>query len=201
MPRLGQGGPVAVNAVLVAAAGAVVIWLVMLFQGWRSVPVQQIVAAIQAEARRHSSEDIYAKPETLSRMQAEIGSVLKERVNTVLGGEYFCGPTFDPEVADCPDFAFVIKEITLPENLQSQYHANRASALGLERAKAEVAQRQVEARGEAERQAALRSAPELTPGQLDYIRAQAQLECARRPDCVLVGAGAPVVVDPGNRRP
>ncbi len=321
LPWRARGAPVAVNAVLLAGAGALVIWLMMFLQGWRSVPVdkvalhytggpvqgehfeavvapgtrvrfygllehlyelpatqrnyimskdpsqgesrrpefvgapaadrvvtqwesatyfklnthpdvvrpffeqicmkyrctdlssgggwdrmladtfrQQIVAAIQAEARRHSSEDIYANPETLSRMQAEIGSGLKERVNAVLGGEYFCGPTFDPKVPDCPDFAFVIKEITLPENLQSQYNANRATALGLEKAKAEAAQRQVEAQGEAERQAALRSAPELTPGQLDYIRAQAQLECARRPDCVLVvGSGAPVVVDAAKR--
>lgn len=163
---------------------------------------QQIVAAIQAEARRHSSEDIFADPETLQSMQAGIGSVLKQRVNEVLGGEYFCGPTFRREEPGCPQFAFVIKEITLPKNIQAQYNANRASALAVEQATTDAAQRQVQAKGEAESQAILRGAPELTSGQLGYIRAQAQLECARRPDCILVvGDGTSVEVNTPSRRP
>jgi hypothetical protein len=151
---------------------------------------QQIVAAIQEQARQYSSEDIYANRDTLLTMQADIGLTLKRRVNGALGGEFFCGPNFRPEAADCPEFSFVIKEVTLPVNVQDQYNANRASVLAVERAKAE-----------AQSQAALRDAPELTPGQLAYIRAQAELECARRPECVLVvGNGATAVqVNPGNR--
>ncbi len=163
---------------------------------------QQIVAAIQAEARRYPSEDIYANRETLVRMQEGIGSVLKQRVNDVLGGEFFCGPTFRPEASECPEFTFVIKEITLPDNVQAQYNANRASALAVEQARTDAAQRQERARGEADSQAVLRSAPELTAGQLDYIRAQAELECARRPDCVLVvGNGAGSVQIAPRRQP
>ena len=153
---------------------------------------QQIVAAIQEEARRYSSEDIYATPETLAKMQANIGSSLKKRVNHVLGGEFFCGPNFRTETPDCPEFAFVIKEIRLPANVQDQYNANRASALAVEKA-----------RSEAESQAALRAAPDLTPGQIAFIRAQAELECARRPDCVLVGGNgaSSIEVTAGGRRP
>ncbi|MDP9386500.1 MAG: SPFH domain-containing protein [Actinomycetota bacterium] len=164
---------------------------------------QQIVAAIQAEARRYSSEDIYANRDTLLRMQSGIGAVLKQRVNDVLGGEFFCGPTFQPEGHGCPEFTFVIKEITLPDNVQNQYNANRASALAVEEARTDAARRQEQARGEADSQAVLRSAPELTAGQLDYIRAQAQLECARRPDCVLVvgNAATPVEVNARSRQP
>lgn len=144
---------------------------------------QQIVAAIQAEARRHGSEDIYANADTLLAMQANIGSSLKQRVNDVLGGEYFCGPGYDPEKPGCPEFAFVIKELTLPTNVREQYNANRASALAVDKA-----------RSDAQSQAALRTAPDLTAGQLDYIRAQAELECARRPQCVfVVGGGANTV--------
>ena len=150
---------------------------------------QQIVAAIQEEARSHSSEDIYASRETLMQMQSSIGSTLKQRVNRVLGGEFFCGPSFEPDSAGCPEFAFVIKELALPANVRDQYNANRASLLAVEKAKAD-----------AQSQAALRSAPDLTPGQLAYIRAQAELECARRPQCVLVvgnGSGSVEV----NTRP
>jgi hypothetical protein len=152
---------------------------------------QQIVAAIQEQARRYSSEDIYANPDTLLRMQADIGATLKRRVNDALGGEFFCGPTFRPDVTDCPEFSFVIKEIALPANVRDQYNANRASTLAIEKAKAD-----------AQSQAALRSAPELSAGQLAYIRAQAELECARRPDCVLVvGNGATSIqLEPGSDR-
>jgi hypothetical protein len=150
---------------------------------------QQIVAAIQEQARRYRSEDIYANPDTLLAMQGDIGATLKRRVNDALGGEFFCGPTFRPEASDCPEFSFVIKALTLPTNVRDQYNANRASALAVEEAKAD-----------AQSQAALRAAPELTPGQLAYIRAQAELECARRPDCVLVvGNGTTAVqVNPRN---
>jgi hypothetical protein len=151
---------------------------------------QQIVAAIQDEARRYTSEDIYSNRDTLLKMQANIGSTLKERVNNVLGGEFFCGPEFEPDSSDCPEFAFVIKELGLPKIVEDQYNANRASLLAVEESKAE-----------AQSQAALRAAPELTAGQLAYIRAQAELECSRRPQCVLVvGNGATSVeVSTGSR--
>ena len=152
---------------------------------------QQIVAAIQEQSRQYSSEDIYASRETLLRMQADIGATLKRRINEVLGGEFFCGPTPRAGGPVCPEFTFVIKEIGLPGNIRDQYNANRASALAVEKAKAD-----------AQSQAALRAAPDLTPGQLDYIRAQAELECARRPNCVLVVGGddTAVQVSPPNGR-
>lgn len=153
---------------------------------------QQIVAAIQAEARRHPSEDIYANADTLRVMQTNVGATLKQRVNDVLGGEYFCGPGYQAESSGCPEFTFVIKEVTLPANVRDQYNANRASALAVDKA-----------RSDAQSQAALRTAPDLTPGQIDYIRAQAELECARRPQCVLVvGGGVDTVqVSPRSDRP
>lgn len=51
---------------------------------------QQVVAAIQAESRRYTSDDIYANRQTLLSIQQEIGSTLKDRLDTVLGGEFFC---------------------------------------------------------------------------------------------------------------
>ena len=149
---------------------------------------QQIVAAIQEETRQYNSEELYADRDVLLRMQSAVGSTLKRRVNEVLGGEFFCGPTFRPEGQDCPEFAFVIKELSVPPNVQEQYNANRAAALSVETA-----------RSEAEKQAVLGAAPALTAAQLAYIRAQAELECARRPDCVLVIGGDATAVEIGPR--
>jgi hypothetical protein len=156
---------------------------------------QQVVAAIQAESRRYTSEDIYADRETLLKIQQEIGSTLKDRLTSVLGGEFFCGPSSGPaEAQQCPGFTFLIKEVTLPQNVQDQYNANRASALAVDDVRNQAAQRRIEAEGEAARQAALSAAPELTPSQLAYLQAQAELECARRERCVLVvGADAAAI--------
>jgi hypothetical protein len=175
--------------------------------GWDSMLAdtfrQQIVAAIQAEARRYTAGEIYSDRDVLLRIQTEVGASLKERVNEVLGGEFFCGPTYTASrPTECPDFSFVIKEVTLPKELREQYTINRASALAVERARNEAAQKRIEAEGEAAKQNALRAASELTPAQLAYIRAQAELECARRPECVLVTGGAPggvLVAPPATR--
>jgi regulator of protease activity HflC (stomatin/prohibitin superfamily) len=153
---------------------------------------QQIVAAIQAESRRYTSDEIYADRETLLDIQEEIGSTLKDRLNSVLGGEFFCGPGSGRAGAlECPGFTFLIKEVTVPQNVQDQYNANRASALAVEDSRHRAAQRRIEAEGEAARQAALSVAPELTSGQLAYIQAQAELECARREACVMVVGTTP----------
>ncbi|MBW3612069.1 MAG: SPFH domain-containing protein [Actinobacteria bacterium] len=155
---------------------------------------QQVVAAIQGASRGYTSDDIYSNRETLLEIQQEIGSTLKDRLAEVLGGEFFCGPSYDPEQPlDCPGFTFLVKEVTLPQNVQDQYDINRASALAVDNSRNEAAQRKIEAEGEAARQGALRDAPELTAAQLAYIYAQAQLECARRDHCVLVLGGDPAI--------
>lgn len=157
---------------------------------------QQVVAAIQAESRRYTSDDIYANRETLIKIQREIGSTLKDRLTNVLGGEFFCGPSPGPsEAQQCPGFTFLIKEVTVPPIVQDQYNANRASALAVEDARHQAAQRRIEAEGEAARQAALSAAPNLTPSQLAYLQAQAELECARGERCVLVVGGDAIGIE------
>ena len=59
---------------------------------------QQIENAIQTESRRYGTDDLANNGDTLRQIQTDVGSNLKERINTVLGDEYFCGPTFDPAV-------------------------------------------------------------------------------------------------------
>ncbi len=159
---------------------------------------QQIVAAIQAEARRYTAEDIFSNRETLLRIQSEVGSTLKERVAEVLGGEFFCGPTYRPSLpSECPDFSFLIKEVTLPQPLLDQYRA-------VEEARTKATEKRIEAEGEAAKQNVLRAPQNLTPSQLvDYMRVQAEMECARREGCLLVAGNGPsgVVVSPPGRSP
>lgn len=87
------------------------------------------VAAIQDEARRYSSEYVHANRNTLLEMQSSIGSTRRQRVKDGRGGEYFRGPEFRPETANFPEFAFVVKELSVPANVEDQNKANRGSRL------------------------------------------------------------------------
>lgn len=90
---------------------------------------QVLENAVQQETRQINAAELNNNQETITRMQTDIASHLKDDFNQVLGGNFFCGPTFDrnrPSV--CPDFKFVIKNITLPPDLQAAYTAQQSSA-------------------------------------------------------------------------
>lgn len=120
---------------------------------------QQIVSAIQAEARNYNVNDLYANRDVLLKIQSEVGDQLKERVSQVLGGEYFCGPTFSSVASTCPDFSFIIKGVTVPDNIRSQYEANKASALAIQTKTNEVEQAKQQALAAAELNKAISNNP------------------------------------------
>lgn len=137
---------------------------------------QQIEFAVQREARQFDVSDIYASPEALIKIQAAVGTALKENVAQVLGDDYFCGveySTADPEV--CPDFAFVIKRVTIPETVKNAFESNRTSQIAILTAENNVKVATEEAKAIRARQEALESCGEtcvlyeaIKAGQIDF---------------------------------
>lgn len=116
-------------------------WNQMLNDSFR----QQIENAVQEEARRYTVSQLYADQQTLVKIQNNIGTVLKERVSSVLGDEYFCGPTYVPGQSVCPDFTFIIKHVSVPDDIAKSYEAIKTAQNGVLEAQQKVLQSQAEA--------------------------------------------------------
>lgn len=145
-----------------------------------------VLYANNAGAEGQSSGDV------LLAVQADIGKTLQQRVNAVLGGPYFCGPKFDRSKPDCPDWEFIINSAVPHDGATlGSFEAIRRSQNDIATAANNAEKLKKEAEGEAAKQNALKAAGELTPNQIAYLNAQANLACASNKDghCVLIAGG------------
>lgn len=168
-------------------------------------PIEQ---AIQQSVRNYTVDQLFAgvnpdggSTSILEDVQADIAADLKENINAFVGGDYFCGPSFDrnkPET--CPDFQFQITDaVPTSEKVRDAFSDNLASAQKVitaeNNANAEVA----EAEGKRRAQEAL-AGLYTDPAYIAYLTALALQECAGNSNCTLVvtdgGAGVNVTTPP-----
>lgn len=185
-------------------------WNEMLRVNFRG-PIEQ---AIQQQVRSFTVDELYAGvsdasaplDETdeeavaiLEKVEEAIAADLRANINRVLGGPYFCGPTFTRNAPDeCPDFEFQItKAVPTSEAVRNAYAENSASAQ-------RVIDAQNQARAEVEIANGQRQAQEALqglytdPAYIAYLQALALQECAANSNCTLVvtqGDGAGVNVN------
>lgn len=159
-------------------------------------PIEQ---AIQQSIREFTVNELYAgKPEAgasteeeataiLVRVQDQIAADLKENINTILGGDYFCGPTFDRTNSDvCPDFEFQITSaVPTSQSVRDAFAENAASQQAVVTAENLAAAEVAKAEGQAQAQAALNNLY-ADPNYIAYLNALALQECASNSNCTLV---------------
>lgn len=171
-------------------------------------PIEQ---AIQQSIREYTVNELYAgQPEAgvsteeeataiLVRVQDQIAADLKENINTILGGDYFCGPTFDRANPDeCPDFEFQITSaVPTSEAVRAAFAENAASQQAVVTAENNASAEVAKAEGQARAQAALNGLY-ADPNYIAYLNALALQECAGNSNCTLVvtNEGANVNVTP-----
>jgi hypothetical protein len=172
-------------------------WDRMLTNNFRK-PIEQ---AIQQSIRRYSVDELYAgvpqggdagdddgdATSVLVTVQDEIATDLRDNINNILGGDYFCGPTFDrsaPE--DCPDFQFqIIEAVPTNEKVIDAFAENAASQQRVITAQNIADANVAEAEGQRRAQEALAGLYS-DPAYIAYLRALAMQECAKNSNCTLV---------------
>lgn len=168
-------------------------WNAMLQQTFR----QQVEAAIQRESRKHTSDEYQSSSAVLEQVRINFASNLKDSINTVLGAQYFCGPNFDRNKQDCPDFEVVIKRATLPDSVVQSYTDQKNSANAIVTATNQATAAQEVAKGQKLAQSALQGIY-TDPNYIEYLRALALQKCAENGNCTIISAptGTGVVVAP-----
>jgi hypothetical protein len=151
---------------------------------------QQLESALQIESRRHDSESLLGDPEAVTSVQNGVATVLKDRIENVLGDAYFCGPQFvdvDGKTDKCPNFTVVLKRPSFSEAVLQAFEQNRVSKSRVITAQNEADAKEAEARGVARQRQALNDGGALSQSFIDYTRAQAELACAQKQDkCTMV---------------
>jgi regulator of protease activity HflC (stomatin/prohibitin superfamily) len=107
---------------------------------------QQIENALQEETRRSNVADLYGDAELLIDIQNRVQETLSANLAAALGDQFFCSPEFEPG-EDCEDPTFIVKSLTVPEQVAKAYESNRTSQVQIETEENEVLQRQAEAEG------------------------------------------------------
>ena len=156
--------------------------------GWDKMLAQyfrpQIENSVRLEAGNYTREQLYRDPDTLKAMQKDVEGILKDRVNTNLGGAYFCGP--DSTATSCTDFTVIIKNPTPPQNVADAYNETAAAAQKVITAQNDAAAKVAAAQGEKDAQDKRAQSAPLSQAQIDYVLAQATLACAQNSNCTLV---------------
>ena len=151
----------------------------------RGYSVDAIYAGVPAEGENLDGE---AALSTLTKISNNLASRLKETINDYAGGEFFCGPSYDrskPDTCAESKFAFIITEVSASDAVEAAFDRNVSSRQGVVDAKNEAEQQRI--RAEAERKAAEEKASIYQdPSYRDYLRAQAEADCAKNPECTIV---------------
>lgn len=130
-------------------------WDQMLNDNFRKV----IETSMRQKVFNFGVEELYAnieggesgKADAIQKIQDEIAGALKDNINTSLGGNYFCGPTFNRDKSnECPGFQFIINSATpADENVINSFEAQRIAANEVITAENRARSREAEARGTA----------------------------------------------------
>lgn len=169
-------------------------------QGWKDLLIEKLAppleSAFKDEARKYNGDAIVNNEKiantdagTLTLLQADVGKLFQKYLEDQTGAQFFCGPSFDrniagdPEAKDsrlwpCPPVQLLI--ISADYNDPKIREARNAKKVAVDQAAAQAQLQQALA----------------DPNYLEYLRIEASKECARsdKAVCIFNSGGSPTSV-------
>ena len=105
---------------------------------------QQIESALQEETRRVDVAGLFSNADQLVGLQKTVQASLTRKLQTAMGGQFFCSPSYQPG-GPCGNPTFVIKKVDVPNSVAVAFQNNRISAIQILTEQNKIAQRQAEA--------------------------------------------------------
>ena len=155
-------------------------------EGWNAMLNNTIVTALETTSRsvvRGYTADKLVSGLARDEVQARIAALFQTEIKRVVGGEYFCSPTFDRNTTNCGEVQILLKDVDFTN--PSVQAARDEKQAAVERAAALVA----EAQGKVD---AANKTGELYNNaawvELEKAKLQLQMvqECAKNPTCTVV---------------
>lgn len=140
--------------------------------------------ALLSQSRAWTAEQLATAPDVLKALQDRVAQDVNRQIISQTGSEFFCGPTYE-DAADCGDVQVIINSARVPTEIETAWKSQQQSEAQIITAQNEAKAKVERAAGDAASQQALQGIFS-DPNYVAYLRALAQQECAKNPNCTLV---------------
>lgn len=178
-------------------------------KGWRNMLLNTLVPALEqadkAVVRNYSDADLVSGV-VFNQVQSEISAAFQQNLKRIVGGDYFCGPSYNRIKPDiCPSVEVLVKDVDYTDpKIQDARNAKKvaieAAAAAVAKAKGEADAAVTAAQGQVDAANKVRSLY-TNPAWVKLQLAQKQLEiaqaCGANPNChMIMGANGQIIIQP-----
>lgn len=154
--------------------------------GWKTMLLNTVVPALEKSTRvvvRNYSADPTVAGTNLPQIQEEISREFGTELRRLVGGDFFCGPTFNRLKKECPAVQVLVKDVDYTDPGIQQARNNKQKALEDAAAKVAAAQGEVDAANKLDSLYRNGAWLELEKAKLQLEIAKA---CGQNPNCHMV---------------
>lgn len=154
--------------------------------GWKAMLLNTVVPALEKSTRvvvRNHSADPTVAGTNLPEIQQAVSTEFGKELRRLVGGDFFCGPTFNRATKTCPPVEVLVKDVDYTDPGIQQARNNKQKALEDAAAKVAAAQGEVDAANKLD--SLYRNG-----AWLELEKAKIQLEiakaCGQNPNCQMI---------------
>lgn len=101
-------------------------------EGWKQMLRDyfepQIERSLEAAALNYNMRDLYSSEETRVAFQNDAVGRIKQAIKTVIGDDYFCGPSYNGPKTECSEFTMTVGKPEPPDAVKEALQAEQTNA-------------------------------------------------------------------------